>query len=212
MRATTALVLTSPACPHVALVPYTRALVPAYHAWMEDADLRAATASERLTLDEELAMCDAWAADDDKATFIIVVADAGAGASTTGRRRWTPVGDVNLFLNDHDDRTAAEVEVMVADATSRRSGIASTAIALMLAWAASTVGLTRAVAKIGRDNAASLALFDRLGFARCGGSDVFREDHTEWRADSESGRELVTRAGEWRAVAVGEFGERNEWE
>ena len=212
MRATTAVVLTSPAWPHVALVPYTRALVPAYHAWMQDEGLRAATASERLTLEAELAMCAAWAADDGTATFIVIVADSGADASTRGRRRWTPVGDANLFLNDVDDRTAAEVGVMVAAATARRSGVASASVSLMLACAVSTIGLTRAVAKIGRDNAASLALFDRLGFTPCGGSDVFREEYKQWRADSERGRELVASVGEWRAVAVAKFAERNEWE
>ena len=231
MRANATTVVTTPAAPTLALVPYTRALVPTYHAWMEDAALRTATASERLSLDEELAMCDAWAGDDDKLTFIIVVAEEeggerGAGdASTTattatttdgGRplRRYAPVGDVNLFFNDPDAPSCAEVEVMVAAPAARRRGVARTAVALMLAYAAalppSRGPLTRAVAKIGRSNAASGALFRRgLGFVRVGGSDVFQEDWFEIELASPAGAALLASVAGWAATPVAEFG--GEW-
>ena len=55
----------------VLLRPYTAALVPVYHAWMADEALRAATASERLTLDEEFAAQREWARDPAKQTFIV---------------------------------------------------------------------------------------------------------------------------------------------
>lgn len=218
MRATASIVLTCPAPtpppgapdarPRVALVPYTQSLVPTYHAWLENEALREATASERLTLEEEVAMCDAWAVDEDKATFIIVVKEEG----TT--KRWTPVGDVNLFFNDPDgDRTVAEIEVMVAVPSARRGGAASSAVALMLSWAAATVGLKKAVAKIGLDNAPSLALFDRLGFATCGGSAVFREEHKAIEVGSEAGAQLMARVRGWRAVPVADFkAECGDWE
>lgn len=41
-------------------------------------------------------------------------------------------GDVNLFLNDHDDRLAAEIEIMVAEPGSRRKGIAREALLIMM--------------------------------------------------------------------------------
>jgi RimJ/RimL family protein N-acetyltransferase len=233
MRANAATVVTAPVAPTLALVPYTRALVPTYHAWMEDAALRAATASERLSLDEELAMCDAWAGDDDKLTFIIVVAEeegearrAGAASTTATatapptdggrpqRRRYAPVGDVNLFFNDADAPSRAEVEVMVAVPAARRRGVARTAVALLLAYAAALPPprgpLTRAVAKIGRANAASGALFQTgLGFARVGGSDVFQEDWFEMELASPAGAALLASVAGWAATPVGEFG--GEW-
>lgn len=215
MRANADLVLACPAAPRVALVPYTRAAVPTYHVWMEDAALRAATASERLTLADEYAMCDAWAGDDDKLTFLIVVGQGGSGHgdSSSPSPRFTPVGDVNLFFNDPDgDRSIAELEVMVAVPSARRGGVASTAIALMLAWAADAVGVRRVVAKVGCDNAPSLAMFRRLGFDDVGGSAVFNEAHRALDVGSEAGRALVARVDGWTATRVSEWvGVHGSW-
>lgn len=44
-------------------------------------------------------------------------------------------GDVNLFLNDpDDDRSVAEIEVMIAEAGSRRTGLGKEAVRLMMAY------------------------------------------------------------------------------
>ncbi len=44
-------------------------------------------------------------------------------------------GDVNLFLNDADgDLTIAEIEVMVAEAGSRRKGLGREAVCMMMAY------------------------------------------------------------------------------
>ncbi|KAI1135091.1 GNAT domain-containing protein [Hypoxylon sp. FL0543] len=55
----------------VLLVPYDAHHVPRYHQWMEDAAIREATASERLTLDEEYENQISWREACDKLTFII---------------------------------------------------------------------------------------------------------------------------------------------
>ncbi|OAX83397.1 hypothetical protein ACJ72_02239 [Emergomyces africanus] len=55
----------------VLLVPYSKHHVPRYHEWMKDPELQQATASERLTLEEEYAMQTSWRTDADKLTFII---------------------------------------------------------------------------------------------------------------------------------------------
>lgn len=173
------------------LVPYSAAHVELYHSWMEDQELREATASERLTLEEEREMQRSWAEDDAKLTFIV--------CDATGPGRPFPVGDVNLFFRERSPSSdeggdassssylheTAEVEVMVADARSRGKGIAKEAVLLCLWWAAAagtgslTPGLRLARVKIGRKNAASLALFRSLGFEKTGGSDFFEEDHLE---------------------------------
>ena len=159
MRVNEALALQGERC---RLVPYRAHHVPAYHAWMQDAAILEATASEPLTLEEEYSMCASWRDDADKCTFIVEVDGA-------------PVGDVNLFLNDADDSTAAEIEVMVAVASARRRGVAAEALQTLQTWAAGALGLRTFRAKVGHANAPSLALFRRLGYALVSSSAVFVE-------------------------------------
>ena len=51
------------------LVPYSASHVETYHRWMESEELREATASERLTLEEEREMQRSWTEDDASAFF-----------------------------------------------------------------------------------------------------------------------------------------------
>jgi len=174
MRVNEDAVVTAPGA-RVALVPYDAAFVPCYHAWMECPALREATASERLSLEQEFEMQAAWRVDGDKLTFIIVLLENEGGSASSSRVM--PVGDVNLFFQDGGTEFA-EVEVMVAVPSARRARVATTAVSLLLAYARARLGTRAAVAKIGRANAASSALFEGgLGFGRSGGSDVFAEDH-----------------------------------
>ncbi|TFY68859.1 hypothetical protein EVG20_g3379 [Dentipellis fragilis] len=110
-----------------------------YHAWMQDPELRALTASEPLSLAEEHDMQQKWQTDQDKLTFIILArpeTDAPASTPTPAQIAALPmVGDVNLFLKGApaDDDFEAEVEVMIADPAYRRRGLAHHALSLLLA-------------------------------------------------------------------------------
>ena len=44
------------------------------------------------------------------------------------------IGDVNLFLTDPEDRTVAELELMIADPAFRRLGLGKEAALLMLKY------------------------------------------------------------------------------
>ena len=55
------------------LVPYSASHVETYHRWMESEELREATASERLTLEEEREMQRSWTEDDASAFFFFLV-------------------------------------------------------------------------------------------------------------------------------------------
>ena len=137
----------------VELVPYRAEHVERYHAWMSDEHLLEATASERLSADEELAMQREWARDERKCTFI--VRDAATHAM---------IGDCNLFFNDHDDDRACEIEMMIAERAFRRRGLARETLEAFTAYGACSLGVTTFVAKIGFGNDASNALFKSFGF------------------------------------------------
>ncbi|KAI1761338.1 GNAT domain-containing protein [Hypoxylon sp. FL1150] len=142
--------------PQVLLVPYDPHHVPRYHEWMEDAAIREATASDRLTLDEEYENQTSWREAPDKLTFIICepARDAGdmghpassrtaivAGEADTPDRM---IGDVNMFLTpwDGDDGEGeeekgkayvnAEIDIMIADPTHRGKGLGRATVATFL--------------------------------------------------------------------------------
>lgn len=156
-------------CGTLRLDPYTRAHVPAYHAWMTSPALLAATGSEPLTLAEEAASCAAWRADPDKLTFLL--------AQPAARR---VVGDVNvLFGPPGEDAAAAELDVMVALPAARRQGLASAALRAAMAYALCASGrrVDVFVAKIKAGNAPSVALFRALGFRELRVVPAFAEVH-----------------------------------
>ncbi|TGZ79297.1 acyl-CoA N-acyltransferase [Ascodesmis nigricans] len=142
--------------PYVVLVPYSAHHVPTYHAWMENEEIREATASERLTLEEEYAMQISWREDADKLTFIAcrregsdkVEEPIDAGVADTPERM---IGDVNLFLSELEDdedeentstgqsprpplKLVGEVELMIAAPEYQGKGYGRAVLRLFLSW------------------------------------------------------------------------------
>jgi RimJ/RimL family protein N-acetyltransferase len=174
----------------VVLVPYRKEHVEQYHVWMQDPDLQEATASEPLTLDEEYQMQETWAMNEDKCTFILLDR-AFQDTPGTGVHGGRMAGDVNLFFNDHDDHRIAEIEVMVAEPSSRGKGIASEALRIFMAYGANQLGVTKFRAKIGENNAASLSLFEKLGYNKVSHSEVFKEVTLELPVEKDTQRLLL---------------------
>lgn len=114
------------------LVPYDSRHVPTYHDWMEDEAVRAATASDRLTLEEEYENQESWRAAADKLTFILcqpVVNDVSGSRASDSEDKDKDIvggvddapermaGDINLFLTPFEEEDD-EGEANVQDASS----------------------------------------------------------------------------------------------
>ena len=145
---------------HVTLVPYRRKFVENYHNWMKDPFLLEATASEPLSIEEEYNMQKLWNKDPKKCTFIVLASQKNS--ITKSSELDIMAGDVNLFMNDYDDKFNAEIEIMIAEPRFRRCGFAREALQHMIYYGTTTLKLTRFFAKIGEKNTASIELFRRL--------------------------------------------------
>jgi RimJ/RimL family protein N-acetyltransferase len=93
------------------------------------------------------------------------------------------VGDVNLFLNDRDDVTNAEIEIMIADEPDRRKGYAKEALLLMMNYGVQQLKITRFYAKINETNVASIKLFLSLGYNEVNYVQAFSEYEYELRVE-----------------------------
>lgn len=201
----------------VVLVPYEEHHVPKYHEWMQDEELREATASEPLALDEEYAMQRSWRNDPDKLTFI---------ACLPGEidKPENMIGDVNLFLHiDGEDagddeinapdqgHIIGELEIMVARRDLHGRGYGR-AILLTFIWyilmqvhsilqefkdcAPGTVplGLKALRVRIGAANGRSIKLFESLGFKKNAESpNYFEEWELQWQHGIVEREEIMQR-------------------
>ena len=167
---------------------------------MTDPNLLEATASEPLSLEEEYEMCDTWRDDVAKYTFIIydddmtsspALSDAESEAYVSSNLN-KMVGDVNLFLSldetvGDDGVTVissilqAEVEIMIAEPSARRKGIALSAVQHMVSYGASVLNVKRFFVKISDSNLASMSMFrDKLGFTFVNYAECFKETELEF--------------------------------
>ncbi|KAI2615915.1 GNAT domain-containing protein [Hypoxylon sp. NC1633] len=131
----------------VLLVPYDAHHVPRYHEWMEDAAIREATASERLTLAEEYENQTSWREAGDKLTFIVCEAlppprsdddhhhqhldqpqRLGTAAVVAGEADGPArmVGDINLFLTPWEDDSEDDEGELRTDRGGKGTGIEDT--------------------------------------------------------------------------------------
>lgn len=175
----------------VKLVPYRKEHVQLYHTWMQDPALQEATASEPLTLEQEYEMQTSWSQDSDKCTFIILD-KARPDTPGTGNHGGAMAGDVTLFLNDLDDRSVAEIEIMIAEPSSRGKGLATAALMIFMAYGVSQLAITKYRAKIGEQNMASLKLFSNLGYQEVSRSHVFHEVTLELPVEGSTKGALLT--------------------
>eukprot|EP00316_Scyphosphaera_apsteinii_P017543 CAMPEP_0119313352 /NCGR_PEP_ID=MMETSP1333-20130426/28761_1 /TAXON_ID=418940 /ORGANISM="Scyphosphaera apsteinii, Strain RCC1455" /LENGTH=200 /DNA_ID=CAMNT_0007318163 /DNA_START=72 /DNA_END=671 /DNA_ORIENTATION=- len=178
------------------LVPYRCEHVPAYNTWMQDLTLLELTCSEPLSLEEEIENQNSWLEDPAKLTFIICSA-AYSGANAHRDLTQGMCGDVNAFLSVADDEDSpafegkpqafmAELEVMIAEPSQRRKGLALEALRIFMHYILVNLPVTVFVAKITDKNIASFQLFARLGFAVFKPMPIFQQ--TELRLSAQDAR------------------------
>ncbi|XP_028801703.1 N-acetyltransferase 9-like protein [Neltuma alba] len=180
----------------VILVRYMEAHVPKYHQWMQEPSLLEATGSEPLTLDQEYQMQLSWSQDPDKETFIVLDKDLVVGEFTHGEPHVEAmVGDVNIFMNDLDNPQMAEIEIMIAEPKSRGKGLGKETVLMMMAFAIEKLGINIFRAKIGESNAASLNMFQKLGFVQISHSSIFKEVTFEFKVTQPKHEEMLALMG-----------------
>eukprot|EP00741_Cyanophora_paradoxa_P002861 tig00000640_g2777.t1 len=189
MRANAKLVLEGAS---VLLVPYEKEHVVQYNRWMQDATLQELTGSEPLTLEEEYEMQRSWREDEKKLTFILLDPTL-PDTEGTGQHGGGMAGDVNVYFHDYLDPGTGEIEVMVAEPQCRRKGIASEALGIMMHYGAEDLGVQRYEAKIKEHNAASIAMFEKLGYSFVSRSEAFGEVTYEYVVTPEARAALAAR-------------------
>ncbi|EFJ28579.1 hypothetical protein SELMODRAFT_93596 [Selaginella moellendorffii] len=160
----------------VALVPYQRDHVPRYHSWMQNPELLELTCSEPLSLEEEYEMQGSWASDPKKCTFIVLDRELITGDLAPSLPFVNAmIGDVNLYMNDVENSSVAEIEIMIAEHGSRRKGFGREAVQIMMAFASKNLNIQIFRAKIGDENVRSIDLFKTLGFKNVSHSKPFKQ-------------------------------------
>lgn len=120
-----------------------------------------------------------WSLDEDKCTFIILDNQL---LNATDQLTDQPnneikamIGDTNVFLNNFESPDEAEIELMIAEPTSRRKGFGREALKMMIKFTFEKLNLIKLIAKIKYDNQKSINLFQSLGFYEISKSEFFQE-------------------------------------
>ena len=107
-------------------------------------------------------------------------------------------GDVNLFFHDKEGGSLdrAEIECMVAEEGSRRKGLGSDSLRMLMLYAAERLGVKVYEARVGDANAPSRAMFSSLGYTEVSHSDDWNETTYELHMNEEVVEKLKQSLGD----------------
>jgi RimJ/RimL family protein N-acetyltransferase len=77
------------------------------------------------------------------------------------------IGDVNVFLNDPEDPSRVELDVMIAEVDFRGKGCGKEAVLLMMSYCVHELQILKFYCKIHEENKSSLSLFQRHDPSLC---------------------------------------------
>ena len=143
---------------------------------MQDPDILYLTASEPLTLEEEIENQQSWLDDTTKYTFIGFIKNEETpeycqfNESKNYKfkelvKGYQMAGDINIFFHPYIEENEAEIDVMIGEKELRGKGLAKKFVEAMMKFGFLKFRKTKFIAKIKSDNQQSIKLFqDKLGF------------------------------------------------
>jgi len=146
------------------LVPYTAEHVPTYNKWLNDPYIQQMTQTEPYSLSQEYEYQKEWETNENQ--FIFIILDRSLDDAMAG--------DINLFIKNEAE-SIGELNIMIAEEKSRRKGIATEAVSLILDFARKHFELKQFIAKIQHDNDSSIKLFKKSGFVETEYIEQFKE-------------------------------------
>lgn len=85
------------------------------------------------------------------------------------------VGDTNIFIKHEDSESIGEIEIMLAEESSRGKHFGTESVLLMLRYASENLKLFKFQAIIGEDNEKSINMFKKIQFVQISEPNYFRE-------------------------------------
>ncbi|EED86487.1 predicted protein, partial [Thalassiosira pseudonana CCMP1335] len=172
---------------NILLVPYRTEHLTNYHKWMQDPSLLDATASEPLTMEEEVDMQISWRDDERKCTFIILARDlldcSSGEPDTEGEEQPYNTGN-KQSTTCTEQLSQAELDIMIAESSHRHKGLGVELALTMMHYGAFHLHIRRFFVKIKNTNNASLKLFrEKLGFVQCAYAECFGEYELECKCE-----------------------------
>lgn len=160
------------------LVPYSKECVEEYHSWfIKYPELLECTGSELLSLEEEYSNQESWEQDENKLTFLI-------------HKNGMLCGDINAFFSDFfaedfeldvlqcESPLIAELNLMIAEPSCRRQGIAQEALDMFVEYIERKMdNVIVLVAKILKSNMGSILFFEKNNFIKYKTLNCFNEVH-----------------------------------
>ena len=144
------------------LVPYESKHVATYNKWLNDPYIQQMTGTEPYSLNQEYEYQKEWKTDETKYIFIIL--DKSLDDAMCG--------DINIFINDEH---VGELNIMIAEEKSRKKGIATETLQLIIDFSIKKLDIKTFVAKIQSDNVDSIKLFKKAGFEETEYIESFKE-------------------------------------
>jgi diamine N-acetyltransferase len=90
-----------------------------------------------------------------------------------------PIGSIDLFEYDPVNRRAG-LGILVLN-EYRRKGYAAIALGMVIEYVRETLHLHQVFCNIGEDNTSSIALFEKLGFIKCGTKREWTQTSSGWK-------------------------------
>ncbi|GAC1321563.1 MAG: GNAT family protein [Chloroflexota bacterium] len=147
--------------PRVALGPWRRDLVPLYHRWDNDFDLRRSddpSEARPVSLEEAQNDYDQWATSGAARRVRFTVYEVAG---------WTPIGMANVRDLDWHNQTGV-LGISIAEANYRGKGYGTEATQLVLDFAFTVMGLHNVMLDVLATNQAGLRAYSKAGFREIG--------------------------------------------